>query len=265
EEHHFTPAEADLIQDICERWIPPEERAFSTSSARKFLRKIATDWMPHQGMLDPLIKGLEIIEKLRPELKLPERMLRDLFIRSTPRSRSSDPVTQNGVLLAPMMRARGLSAKAVILMGLSSDQIPYQLEEDPLLSDQARSHLGRAASNVGHRLPMKARLSEEMALLFFLTNTCAERVHWVIPETDDQGKSVAVTPWVQRYLHHWHKSNHEQLARIPRSPREQAQFLYDLSPRDGKSLPPSFAPTIGLDNFPLLDLNDPEHWQPPQT
>src|SRR5690606_20860939 len=126
EEHHFTPAEADLIQDICERWIPPEERAFSTSSARKFLRKIATDWMPHQGMLDPLIKGLEIIEKLRPELKLPERMLRDLFIRSTPRSRSSDPVTQNGVLLAPMMRARGLSAKAVILMGLSSDQIPYQ-------------------------------------------------------------------------------------------------------------------------------------------
>jgi hypothetical protein len=83
-----------------------------------------------------------------------------------------------------------------------------------------------------------------MSLLFFLTNTSANQVHWVIPNTDESGKKVAPTPWVQRYHHRWREEDLDSAwcqRAIPRGPAEQASFLYHLDPEEGRFLAPQYA------------------------
>jgi hypothetical protein len=98
------------------------------------------------------------------------------------------------------------------------------------------------AREVGHLLPLKSRITEEMALLFFLSNTSSRHVHWVIPETDNTGRSVAPTPWVQRYLGSWSRDSEPATKRhrIPRGPIQQGEYLFHLDENTGSFLPPDF-------------------------
>jgi hypothetical protein len=154
----------------------------------------------------------------------------------------SDPIDQPGVLFLPLMRARGLTARGLVLLGLATGQMPSRIEEDPLLSDAARLRLARKAGDVGYRLAVKSRSAEEMTLLFLLLNTSAERVHWVIPECDESGRAVAPNPWVQRYVHAWDGGRADgDLVRIPRGPADQARLLYLRDAREGRFLPPRLA------------------------
>jgi hypothetical protein len=77
-----------------------------------------------------------------------------------------------------------------------------------------------------------------MGLLFFLLNTSAKRIHWVIPRTDEPGRAVAPTPWVQRYLYRWETT--ASWDPIPRGPAEQVEYLLKLEPRNGSLLPPRY-------------------------
>lgn len=78
-----------------------------------------------------------------------------------------------------------------------------------------------------------------MALLFFLLNTSALSVHWIIPESDETGRTLAPTPWVQRYRQKWTRENADSaFIKIPRGPVQQAFYLLNLDPQRGSLLPP---------------------------
>jgi ATP-dependent helicase/DNAse subunit B len=165
----------------------------------------------------------------------------------------SDPLDRSGVLFVPSMRARSLTSKATVLLGLASRTWPPRIEEDPLFSDVSRRRLMSKARDVGHLLPVKSQVSEEMSMLFFLLNTSAEQVHWVIPESDDTGRSVAPTPWVQRYIQRWGEAEADTAwSRISRGPAQQGEDLLKLDPQGGSFLPPDFLLLIHPDRTSVL-------------
>jgi len=165
----------------------------------------------------------------------------------------SDPLDRSGVLFVPSMRARSLTSRAIVLLGLASGTWPSRIEEDPLFSDASRKRLIAKARDVGHLLPVKSQVTEEMSMLFFLLNTSAERVHWVIPESDDRGRAVAPTPWAQRYIQRWGGAEAETARnRISRGPAQQGEDLLKLDPLRGAFLPPDFLVLIHPDRTSAL-------------
>lgn len=235
----FFSEEVEFIREIEELWNQPPE--MTPTDALAFLNRLTT-WLEEPGLLDPLIEGLNHLSRIRPEFLVPSDAIAEALIVE---ESYSDDLEGSGVLLSSFMRARGITAKAIVVIGLSSDQFPPRVEEDPFLSDRTRVRLAKSARDIGHRLSPKRVLTDEMALLFFLINTSAERVHWVIPETDENGKSVSPTPWVMRYLQRWNSKEARPLFRpIPRAPVEQALYLQSLDQAEGSLLPPDFAPLL---------------------
>ncbi|UCF35811.1 MAG: PD-(D/E)XK nuclease family protein [Acidobacteriota bacterium] len=235
----FTTAEIRLISELVDLWVlGTRERSVTLTDAVELLTK-AAQWLEDAGEFDGVIGQLSEASAFLEKLTFPVSLLWSFVRQSFDRGSKSDSLNERGVLLAPVMRARGLTPKAMVFLGLSSSQFPSGVTEDPFLTDSSRQKLIAKLEQIGFRLPVKQRATDEMALLFFLMNTCAEKVHWVIPETDDDGRTVAATPWVLRYLQHWQELK-EPLPRIQRSPAEQHQYLYGLD-RLGRRLPPAFS------------------------
>jgi hypothetical protein len=201
-------------------------------------------WVDDPLTLTPLLEGLAQIPNLFPDREVSFDTLVHCVTTEASGQVYSDPISSHGVLLLPLMRARGVRAKAAVLMGLSAQRFPSRISEDPLLSDYSRQQLVNTARDVGHRLSVKSRAIDEMTLLFYLLNSSAELIHWVIPETDEQGKSVAPTAWILRYVQHWENAGQDHqkdLKPIPRNPLEQARYLYELDSLKGSMLPPEYA------------------------
>ncbi len=246
----FTTDETKFIKKVAEL-VSKRQNSFSAREALDLLESMAT-WLEDPTIVAPVS---EAVEAMRSESSIPREALAVILEAAVQDETFSDLVDRPGVLLVPLMRARGLTGRAVVLLGLSCNRFPSRIEEDPLLSDESRRRLRRKAGQVGHRLPVKSHATDEMSLLFFLLNTSAERVHWVIPETDETGRSVSPNPWVLRYLQQWRNptSTESMPSRIPRSPIEQARCLYALDPQQGSLLPPRFADFLDCD-FPRPSL-----------
>ena len=240
----FTHQEEALVKEILDLWgrgSRTQERTFTPQRAAQFLNKLRERWLQEPALLDPLVEALQFMESYRPELLIRESMLREMLLRVVDDKIRSDPLDRSGVLFVPSMRARSLTAKAIVLLGLASGTWPSRIEEDPLFSDASRTRLIAKARDVGHLLPVKSQVTEEMSMLFFLLNTSAERVHWVIPESDDRGRSVAPTPWAQRYIQRWGGAETETgWIRISSGPAQQGEDLLKLDPQGGSFLPPDF-------------------------
>ncbi|HUV12182.1 MAG TPA: PD-(D/E)XK nuclease family protein, partial [Acidobacteriota bacterium] len=234
----FTSEETEFIKKVA-ALVSRRQTSFSSREAIDLLESVAT-WLEDPTIITPVS---EAVVAMRSESLIPREALAVILEAAIQDETFSDLVDRPGVLLVPLMRARGLTGRAVVLLGLSSNRFPSRIEEDPLLSDESRRRLRRKAGQVGHRLPVKSHATDEMSLLFFLLNTSANRVHWVIPETDETGRSVSPNPWVLRYLQRWEtpSSTESRPSRIPRSPIEQARCLYSLDPQQGSLLPPRFA------------------------
>ncbi len=236
----FNQAEQRFIRNLlhfvaAEDHGPPPQ--LSVDAALNQLRVIQQDWLNEPSLLAPLIAAIEEAACHCPNLMIDlaewTRLLAECGGQHTLRDAPSQ-----AVLFTPLMRARGVTARAVVILGLSAGQFPHRVQDDPLLSEAASEKLARWAEDLGHRFPVKEQATEELQLLFFLVNTAAERVHWVVPETDAAGKEVAPSPWVQRYLQHWGRTAAD---RIARAPFEQAVYLAGLDPRRGAWLPPDLA------------------------
>ncbi len=218
----------------------------SVGDALKILRAFHEGWINSPTLLGPLIRAVEETAAHTPKLKMELRQWTRLLAECGGTHTLRNPLGR-AVLFTPLMRARGLTPRAVVILGLAAGQFPHRVEDDPLLSERASAKLARWAEDLGHRFPAKARATEEMQLLFFLLNTAAEHVHWVVPETDAQGKAVAPTPWVQRYLQRWNMGKQEAARtpplerRIARAPFDQAVYLAGLDPEHGSLLPPALA------------------------
>ena len=234
----FDRAEINLISEIIEIWVERPVKGIPVQQARKLMLKIGQCWTGDAAALKAAQGALDLMAELLPTLIIPEEVFGLLLSQPKGALSEPNPFGQPGVLFSSIMRARGITAKAVVILGLSLGQFPARVEEDPLLSDSSRKRLKRIATDVGHRLPVKSRVIDEMSLLFFLLNTSAGKIHWVVPRTDESGKNVAPTPWVQHYLHRW--KNSAATDQIPRGPVEQALFLHSLDPVGGSMLPPTY-------------------------
>jgi len=236
----FSPQERALIQEIVQLWGAGSvagQTSLSHQQASEFLEQIARRWLPDPAPLKPL---QEALDSGHPETKLKTSLLRELFRQGGPDQIQTDPLKGPSVAFLPLMRARGLTSRGMVLLGLASGSWPARMEEDPLLSDASRARLAGKARDIGHLLPLKSQITEEMSLLFCLTNTSSQNIHWVVPETDSTGRSVAPTPWVQRYLRVWSEDSSSEMKRrrIPRGPIQQGEFLFGLDPDTGSFLPP---------------------------
>lgn len=239
----FTAPERHLIERIIATWIEalePQGRYFTPAQALEFLSRVREDWLPDSAPAETLLQAIALVEQTHAKLQIPESLLRELFLQPAIEQIQTDSLYRRAVRFLPVMRARGLTAKGIVLLGLSSGTLPARIEEDPLFSDASRLRLVRKAQEVGHRVPLKSTATDEMAMLFFLLNTSAERVHWTIPETDNLGRSVAPTPWVQRYIQRWEAAPQPMWSRIARGPIQQAEYLHQLDETAGAMLPPEF-------------------------
>jgi len=254
----FTNPEKELIRCIAEQCGSPPSRMMTPSEAIHRLSEIP-GWLVESGELLPLIKRLEEVRRLRGDVEFPWEILRTAF-RELFENTVSDSLNRSGVILGSLMRIRGMTARCAVLLGLSGTEFLSGIEEDPLLADAARERILRLVGELGHRLPLKARSGEEMTLLFLLLNTCAESLHWVVPETDEQGKSTAPAPFILRYLNAWKRDDllpcHEH--RIARSPADQASLLLSLDSREGRFIPPEFLQLIPEFNSSLRFSESPK-------
>jgi len=234
----FSDPEKELIRQIARQCGSPPPRMMTPSQAIRRLRGIP-DWLVDPVQLQPLVDRLEEVGRLRGDVEFPWEILRTAF-RELFENTVSDSLNRSGVILGSLMRIRGMTARCAVLLGLSGTEFLSGIEEDPLLADAAREKILRIVGELGHRLPLKTRSSEEMTLLFMLLNTCADNLHWVIPETDEQGKSTAPTPFIQRYLNAWKGDGlfSANESRIARSPAEQASLLLSLDSGEGCFIPP---------------------------
>ncbi len=149
-----------------------------------------------------------------------------------------DPVNRRAVLVAPLMQARGITARRQVILGLDADRMPSRLDPDPFLNDTLRLQL----RDLGHRVSVRGAVAEELALVFTLANCSTDISHWVVPTVGHEGQQVAPSPWVQRFTHAW--SGGQSIPEpVPRSPRGQAAWLKAT----GTLLPPAIAARLDGD------------------
>ena len=240
----LTPSEFALAGLIVETWVEKPVFPLSPGKACELLSGISA-WAGGEDVFEEVIESLELWAGLQPDSGITENLFLTLVFNSAVQEKTGSDVSRPGVKLIPMMRARGLTCRAMVLLGLSSGEFPRKAEEDYFLADNSRVEVSRRAGALGHRLPVKSRLTDEMALLFYLLNTSAERVHWVVPETDSSGRLVTPTSWIQHFVQHWEKNQPDFLGRIAPSPTDQARFLKGLDPKKGSWLPPNLVFLLG--------------------
>jgi len=100
------------------------------------------------------------------------------------------PEEEDGILVAPVFHARGISFRAVALLGLSEGAFPATEREDPLLREDDRALLRKRGLN------LEPRLRGEEATLFYEAVTRArERLLLCRPYLADDGQTWEPSPY----------------------------------------------------------------------
>lgn len=100
------------------------------------------------------------------------------------------PPEEGSILVAPVFHARGLSFRAVVLLGLSEGEFPAAEREDPLLREEDRALLRERG------LSLEPRLRGEEATLFYEAITRArERLLLCRPYLADDGQRWRPSPY----------------------------------------------------------------------
>ena len=105
------------------------------------------------------------------------------------------PRATASLLVAPVLRARGLSFRAVALLGLAEGEFPRAEREDPLLHESDREALRQLG------LPVESRLRGDEATIFYETVTLArEKLLLTRPYLADDGQPWEASPYWQEVL-----------------------------------------------------------------
>lgn len=101
---------------------------------------------------------------------------------------------QGGVAVMDVMAARGLSFKALFVLGLNEKVFPRYIREDPFLRDRHRRVLD---ATLGFKIDEKLSGYEEEALLLTLAQQAAtDRLFLSYQRADEQGRALTVSPYV---------------------------------------------------------------------
>jgi len=110
--------------------------------------------------------------------------------------------SNSGVQVLDVLEARGLSFKAVFLLGLNEKSFPRLIREDPFLSDKARTAL---ASTLGVHLANKMDGYPEERMLFALMRASAtEHLILLTQRSDEEGKTLIPSIYLQEHLRRTH-------------------------------------------------------------
>ena len=138
---------------------------FQGRAARPGAGRISAERTPHPHTLRPFLR------------RAARRHRVDLLHPPAPR--------EDVILVAPVFHARGLSFRAVALLGLSEGEFPSAEREDPLLREDDRALLRKRGLN------LEPRLRGEEATLFYEAVTRArERLLLCRPYLADDGQTV---------------------------------------------------------------------------
>lgn len=111
--------------------------------------------------------------------------------------RVSVPINQgggSGVTVLDTMAARGLSFRALFLLGLNEKIFPRYIREDPFLRDRHRLVLD---ATLGFKIDEKLSGYDEEALLFtLLCQAATQRLYLSYQRADDNGRSSAPSPYI---------------------------------------------------------------------
>jgi hypothetical protein len=251
EDWWLSPSEIEFLKDFVTTWVdaPDPQRPLSAGDALPWLSRWRA-WLPVQVAVEQVLSALEAIQRRGWDVRLLPADLFALVKTVIPTTEKLDQIDRHGVRFGSFMRVRGISARRVILLGLSSERFPFHPPEDALLPEEARGRIARLAYDAGCWLRTRAELRDEMRLLLLLLSS-AERVHWVIPELDSQGRPAVATPWVQRIIGRLEKMQTRARLRMPPAPREQARVLLSADRARGTYLPPAWGTLLGCKPVPI--------------
>ncbi|HXG60668.1 MAG TPA: PD-(D/E)XK nuclease family protein [Planctomycetota bacterium] len=128
--------------------------------------------------VEAAVEGLAALEGLAFEEPL-EVLLEQLARLAEPAGGAA------GVQVLDAMAARGLSFRALVVLGLNERVFPRFILEDPFFSDAVRA---RFEARLGCRFPRKLRGYEEETLLFFLLRRSADEIVLSYQRSDEQGR-----------------------------------------------------------------------------
>jgi ATP-dependent helicase/nuclease subunit B len=104
------------------------------------------------------------------------------------------PGASQGVRVLDAMAARGLSFKALFVLGLNEKIFPRYIREDPFLRDRHRRALD---ATLGFKIDEKLAGYDEETLLFTLLGQAAtHRLYLSWQRADEQGRQMAASPYV---------------------------------------------------------------------
>lgn len=139
------------------------------------------------------VSGLSRYEMLRPEAKEGE-FLEELadVLKQIEVNLVADPL--NGVTVVDAINARGLSFKAVFILGLNEKYFPQVIKEDPILKDYYRRTL---RDGLGFWINQKLERFDEEKLLFFNAVAAAkERLFVSYQRMNEEGKPAVVSSYL---------------------------------------------------------------------
>lgn len=120
--------------------------------------------------IESAVRGLERFAAIRPQAQAAEFMPELLdALSAVPLNLVED--AQAGVTVTDALNVRGLSFKAVFVLGLNEKIFPQVIKEDPILKDYYRYVL---RDGLGYWINQKLERFEEEKLLFFTAVTAAE-------------------------------------------------------------------------------------------
>jgi len=109
--------------------------------------------------------------------------------------RPSATEPHGGVQVLEVQEARGLSFKALFILGINEKVFPRLIREDPFLSDAVRDALSQAT---GSRLARKMNGYEEERLLFELMRSLpSQRLYLLTQRSDEEGKILIPSVYLQ--------------------------------------------------------------------
>ncbi len=99
-----------------------------------------------------------------------------------------------GVMVLDAMAARGLSFKALFLLGVNDKEFPRYIREDPFLRDRHRRVL---QTTLGFKIDEKLSGYDEETLLFaLLCHSATQRLSLSFQRADDSGRQLAASPFL---------------------------------------------------------------------
>jgi len=190
---------ADLIQ------LPPQASWQEYVAAWKILLKKYLGIAPVADMTAPSVDSepgaeiLAVLDQLAGLDSVENRVALNDFTHTFQRwlersSAADDRRNRDGVLVLNVTAARGLSFRALFVLGMNEGVFPRTIREDAFLRDRDREVLER---DLGYKVSQKLTAFDEEKLLFtLLVGAARERLYCSFQRADDSGRALAPSWYV---------------------------------------------------------------------